>query len=239
MSPTTISVIARIVIMKRITCAHALLYHTDEGKSFLLGMGMQVRGRFTLDVPHLQSREVSMGNIAISMRKSLIFVVTVIGLGLAGQVASAGEPTVKELRRLSPEQLDQLFAQGRACELPVGAYRGTVLLEVEAHLPRVRARISSALWKGKEFAPDGDFTNRWFAGIRAVPSHAALETSWYDNQPCVALEYPPGSALFANTRDELREIAPGIWLGRFYERCPCPKLQGYFILEGDCCGRQR
>ena len=35
--------------------------------------------------------------------------------------------------------------------------------------------------------------------------------------------------------DELREIAPNVFLGRFYERGPCPKLKGYFVLRRAGC----
>jgi hypothetical protein len=138
--------------------------------------------------------------------------------------------TPSDLRRISVEQLDQVFAEGRAECLPVGAFHGTVLLRTDTRLPRLRARLAGIAWKGKVFDPDGGFTNQW-AGFRAVASRVAVGSSWYDGRPCVVLEYPPSSPVFANARDELREIAPGVYLGRFYERCPCPRLQGYFVLE--------
>jgi hypothetical protein len=139
-------------------------------------------------------------------------------------------PTTSDLRRMNVEQLDQVFAQGRVDGLPVGAFRGTVLLQTDARLPRLRARLENVVWKGKVFDPDGQFINQW-AGFRAVPSHVAPGQSWYDGWPCLVVEYPPDSTVFANNRDELRAIAPGVFLGRFYERSPYPKLQGYFVLR--------
>jgi hypothetical protein len=150
-----------------------------------------------------------------------------------GESKPCGLPAAGELRRLTAEELEQWFAQGRVDNLPVGAFHGTVLLQIDARLPRLRARLASVVWKGKVFEPDGSFINQW-AGFRAVPSQVAVGASWYDGQSCLVLEYPANSAVFANTRDELREIAPGVFLGRFYERCLCPKLQGYFILEMEC-----
>jgi hypothetical protein len=144
--------------------------------------------------------------------------------------------TVKELKRMDACQLEQLFARGQATALPVGETKGHVLLRTDAKLPRVRAKMSSAVWKGKTFDDDGEITNRWLGGFKAVSTQAVIGPSAYDGQPCIILEYAPGTAVFGNTRDEIREIAPGIFLGRFYERCPCVKLQGYFVLEVKPCG---
>ena len=145
-------------------------------------------------------------------------------------------PTTRDLRQMNVEQLDQAFTQGRVDGLPVGVFRGTVLLQTDARLPRLRARLENLVWKGKVFDPDGQFINQW-VGFRAVRSHVALGQSWFDGRPCLVLEYPSDSPAFANNRDELREIAPGVILGRFYQRGPCPKLQGYFVLRRAGCDR--
>jgi hypothetical protein len=144
--------------------------------------------------------------------------------------------SLHELKRMSASELEQLFARGQAAILPVGTARGHVLLRTTAKFPRMRARMSGLVWKGKVFEGDGEFTNQW-VGFQAIRSQARIDTSWLDGQPCIVLEYAPGTPLFGNTRDELREIAPGQYLGRFYERCPCPRLQGYFVLELETCCR--
>ena len=149
----------------------------------------------------------------------------------------SGPLTVCQVKRMCLEDLDQLFASGKVGGMPVGAALGPVLIVVTAKKPRLRAQLQSAVWKGKVFFADGSFTNQWL-GFQAVPSQVALGASWYDHSPCIVLEYPPGSPVFANARDELREIAPGLLLGRFYERCPCPRFQGYFVLEMKCCCRK-
>ncbi len=35
--------------------------------------------------------------------------------------------------------------------------------------------------------------------------------------------------------DELREVAPGLYVGPVIERCPCPKLRGYIGLQREAC----
>jgi hypothetical protein len=156
-----------------------------------------------------------------------------VALAAAHPLLAAEPPTVREFRRMSLCELDERFARGAACGLPVGVTRGHVVHLVEAKHPRLAAALQSAFWKGKVFFPDGEFINR-FCGFRADRSRAEVGPSWFDGQPCVVLEYPPTALVFANSRDEIREVAPGLYLARFYERCPCPKLKGYFVLEMTC-----
>jgi hypothetical protein len=160
-----------------------------------------------------------------------------LALGIAQPLTAGDEPApvhrARDLRRMTPCELDRLFAHGKACAMPVGVTRGRVLYVVDAPCPRVRAALQSVPWKGKVFFPCGDFTNRW-CGFRAVASHGEIGDSWFDGQPCIVLEYPPDAPVFSNARDELREVAPGLYLCMVYDRCPCPKLKGYFVLEMTC-----
>lgn len=92
----------------------------------------------------------------------------------------------------------------------------------------------NSAWKGKFFYPDGEFVNRW-CGFQAIRAQSCPGTSWFDGASCLVVDYPPGTPVFGGTRDEMREIAPGLILGRFYETSPCRKLKGYFVLEMDPC----
>ncbi len=157
------------------------------------------------------------------------------GRAESGPAADPSCPlTAGVLCRMGSAELEQVFAAGRVGPMPVGTACGRVLLVSSARLPRLRGQVMSSIWKGKHFFPDGSFTNLWVGGVEAVPSCVSVGPSWCDAMPCFVLEYPPGSPVFANTRDEFREIAPGLFLGRFYQRCPCPRLQGYFLLEMKC-----
>ena len=148
-------------------------------------------------------------------------------LGYAENPCCHEAVTVSELKRMDICELDQLFAQGAAAASPVGPARGTILLRTDGK--RMRARLAGTVWKGKHFYPDGCMINQWL-GFRAIGTQVTVGPSWYDGKPSLIVEYPPGTPVFGNARDELREIAPGLFLGRFYERCPCQKLQGYFVL---------
>jgi hypothetical protein len=136
---------------------------------------------------------------------------------------------VKQLAKHHPDQLEDLFRSGTGDALPLGYAKGRPLLMLDYRNPRMRAAISGLVWKGKHFLADGRMINQW-VGVRAVEAVGSVAPSSLDGLPCIRLDYPPDAAVFGNSFDELREIAPGVLLGRFYERCPAPRLKGYFVL---------
>jgi hypothetical protein len=138
-----------------------------------------------------------------------------------------------DLRHLCCDELQQIFASAEGCTFPSGFGRGEVLLRTDPRHARLKARMTNRVWKGKRFEEDGYFINQWLC-FRALHSYVCQGPSWLDGRPCVILEYPPDTPLFGNTRDELREVAPGVWLGMWYDREPCPKLRGFFVLECQC-----
>jgi hypothetical protein len=141
-----------------------------------------------------------------------------------------GPTCISDLKDLCLEQLQGLYATGTSGCTPAGCSRGEVLVMADTRHPRMKVRMANTVWKGKCFAEDGSFINQW-AGFRALHSCVAEGPSWFDGQPCIVMEYPPGTPLFANLRDELRQIGPCLWLGMFYDREPCPKFRGMFALE--------
>jgi hypothetical protein len=154
--------------------------------------------------------------------KPLLAVASVLTLSLP---TFAGPPS---LRGSSPDCLEGLFRQGSAECAPSGRTHGTVVYADGRH-PKLTARAQSTVWKGKTFHDDGTFTNRWLGGLTAISSSVHVEPSWIDGQPCLVMQYPPNTPVFGNVRDELRQIAPGLWLGRSYDAATgCPK--NWFVL---------
>ena len=137
-----------------------------------------------------------------SFHGCVLFTIVIASTLGSSPLAYAESPccaSTSDLRRLTADQLDHVFAQGRVDDLPVGTIHGTVLLQTDARLPRLR-RLENIVWKGKVFDPDGQFINQW-AGCRAVTSCVASGQSWYDGRPCLVLEYPPQrSRIFQHPR---------------------------------------
>jgi hypothetical protein len=160
------------------------------------------------------------------------------GTGSASDPVAEVEPAppkpgftrIAQLQCLSIEELQGIFSAACGVSTPAGLGKGRVLVMANTKHPRMRTRTSNAIWKGKYFNEDGSFVNQW-AGFRAISSHVAEGRSWFDGRPCIVLEYPPGTPVFGNARDEIRQVGPGLWLGMFYDREPCPKFRGFFALE--------
>src|SRR5262245_13764404 len=146
------------------------------------------------------------------MRSSLSFALLLLSVPAQ---AGAANPvlTARDLAGMDLCQLDALFASATAEALPVGSGRGTILMRTDGK--RLKMRLDGLVWKGKVFRDDGSYVNQW-AGFRAIGTCAVIEPSWADGKPCVVLDHPAGTPVFGNARDELRQIAPGVWLGRFY-----------------------
>lgn len=134
---------------------------------------------------------------------------------------------------MSECELDQLFAEAQVGEPPCGCFRGHVLLMTGMKMPRLKAKAAGTVWRGKCFNEDGSFINQ-FLGFKAIRSTGEVGPSWFDGKPCLILDYAPGTPIFGNNRDEARQLCSGLYLVRFYSKCPCPKLIGYIAIEAKC-----
>jgi hypothetical protein len=167
--------------------------------------------------------------------------VLVLGIGLGGVVTCRGQeeavftPTcLEDLENLSACQLAALYNGADVGQPLVGVARGRLVYLTDKRLPKLKLRVSAAVWRGKAACEDGYFVNRWVGGVRWIDSHYVVGPSWVDGRPAVIMEYPPGTKLFWNMHDELREIAPGLYLGPVFERFPCPKFRGFVALQMEC-----
>ena len=152
----------------------------------------------------------------------------------ATPLMAAGDPLAQLRTRLALQReticgWDELFRHGTATGEPCGKTKGTVLL-ADGPMPRLKARMQNLAWKGKTFPGDGTIINRWPVGIEAVTAQNSMGTSLFDGQPCLVMQYAPDAPVFPGVRDELREIAPGTWLGRNYDGSS-GAFKGYFLLQ--------
>jgi hypothetical protein len=116
----------------------------------------------------------------------------------------------------SRAELAKIFGSGRAGPVPGGRGRGTVLLGAGGLASRLAAAVCYALaWRGKVVdARAGRLKNVLTPlEIRAIEAKVYPQGSWYDGEPCIVLDYSKTSLLARKIRDEIREIAPGVYLG--------------------------
>lgn len=132
---------------------------------------------------------------------------------------SGAAPDAHALLDLSRAELDELFTKGQTGEVPDGRARGTAIVAPGTCCARVLATaIRYLLWQGKNFdARAGRLKNRILPfGIEAIAADVRKGPSLSDGRDCIVLDYSKTSVLARHVRDEIRLVAPGLYLGRAY-----------------------
>ena len=112
-----------------------------------------------------------------------------------------------------------------------GRVRGRALYP-DGPLAVPRSRAARLVWQGKIFQGSQGMAVNKFFGVRAVKARVYQAESWRDGNPALILDYSETSLIYRPYRDEIREVAPGLYLGLMYARTqPQPRLKMYFALE--------
>ncbi len=134
----------------------------------------------------------------------------------------AKTPTIKdpkEFLKMSGEQLDQIFRDSSTGEIPRGEGKGTAIVASGSNVSDDIARfVNLFTWKGKVFDPvKGELRNKILPlGHKAIVAKVYKDKSWFDQKECIVLDYSKTSLVAKWIRDEIREVAPGIYLGLVY-----------------------
>ena len=132
---------------------------------------------------------------------------------------AATATTLADLCSLSYSQLDDLFRTLPAGDIPDGDSRGTTLFFPGTALQRpIAALVRWLAWQGKVFhAREGYLLNKILPfGVRAVRAKVYAAKSWFDGQDCIVLDYSKTSWLAWFVRDEIRQVGPGLLLGKVF-----------------------
>ena len=139
--------------------------------------------------------------------------------------------TLGALTGMSQARLHELFKSSPAGRIPDGDAQGTVLIAPGTLLEGVVSRVTHALfWQGKVFnAARAEVVNKITPfGIRAIKAEVYRAPSWLDNREAIILDYSKRSLVARKIRDEIREVAPGVYLGLVFwgrSRLPCFALR--------------
>jgi hypothetical protein len=163
------------------------------------------------------------------------------GLLTGTVLAAAPDPapvcSLGQLVRMSRCDLEGLYRGAAPGPVPYGAHKGRAIFSPGTRRTVPAACLTGLLWQGKEIRPDDVMLNRML-GLRVVPARVSYGESWLDGGPAIVLDYSDTSRLFPDVRDEMREVAPGLYLGLTYRRgCPEPKLLTFFALDARHPGR--
>jgi hypothetical protein len=160
---------------------------------------------------------------------------TALGMQAGWGAAARAQPpalTVNRLLRMSGSELDALYRQGAAIGMPPGRVRGTALLAPGTRRNGAMALSTRLVWQGKVFDPAGGAAVNRFFGLPMIRAQVLQDQSWLDGAPSLVLDYSRTSRIYAQNRDEIRQVAPGLFLGLMYARTsPQPTFRMYFALE--------
>jgi hypothetical protein len=125
---------------------------------------------------------------------------------------------VHDLLDMPADKLDDLFRASPPGEIP----DGTVLVAPGSSLSGPAANLVHLLaWQGKVFdRAKGELRNEVLPfGLKAVRAKVYKDESWLDGKEAIILDYSKTSLVAQWIRDEIREVAPRLYLGLvFWER---------------------
>ena len=127
--------------------------------------------------------------------------------------------TVSEMLKMSQQQLDDLFTQSPPGDIPSGEAKGTAIVAPGTFYTQDIANfINHFAWQGKVFDPaKGVLRNKITPfGLNAIIARVYKGPSWLDNKECIVLDYSETSLVAHWIRDEIREVAPNVYLGKVY-----------------------
>ena len=126
---------------------------------------------------------------------------------------------IEKLMDMSQAELDTLFSSVPAGDIPTGEAEGTAIIAPGTRFsPLIAKFINGFAWQGKVFdAEKGVLKNRILPfGLNAILAKVYKDKSWLDGKECIVLDYSDTSIVAQWIRDEIRAIAPGVYLGKVY-----------------------
>lgn len=127
--------------------------------------------------------------------------------------------TVAELLTKSQQELDDLFTQAETGPIPDGEAKGTAIIAPGTFFNDEIAKVIELFfWQGKIFDAERGFLRNHILpfGIKAIVAMVYKGESWLDEKDCIVIDYSDTSLVASRVRDEIRLVAPSLYLGKVY-----------------------
>jgi len=127
--------------------------------------------------------------------------------------------SLPQLLAMSQKELDDLFTNSQPGDIPNGEAQGTAIIAPGTTYSReIATLINQFGWQGKTFdAAHSTLKNRILPfGLNAIIAKIYKGPSWLDGKECIVLDYSETSLVANHIRDEIRQIGPGMYLGKVY-----------------------
>jgi hypothetical protein len=132
-------------------------------------------------------------------------------------------PTVETWLSKSREELDQIYRDALPGEIPSGDTQGTAILAGSSFSKSMASFARIFAWKGKVFdlysadRQAGVLVNKISPfGMKMIVAKVYLDKSWLDDKETIVIDYSKTSLLARVIRDEIREVEPGVYLGKVW-----------------------
>ena len=126
----------------------------------------------------------------------------------------------EQLLTKSRAELDALFTASAPGALPEGEGTGTAIVSPGScgWVRWIAWLVRCFCWQGKVFhSREGWLINRVSPfGCRAIKAKVYRGQSWLDQKDVIVIDYAQTSLVAKMVRDEIREVAPGLYLGKVW-----------------------
>ena len=131
--------------------------------------------------------------------------------------------TVTSWLNKSREELDEIYRNARPGDIPSGDTQGTAILAGSLFSKFVALLARTFLWQGKVFdlfCPKDDagiLVNKITPfSLTFIIAKVYRDISWLDGRDTIVIDYSKTSFVAKVIRDEIREIEPGVYLGKVW-----------------------
>ena len=131
--------------------------------------------------------------------------------------------TVRRWLDLERDALDEIYRNAEAGRVPDGDTRGTAIVTgtLFARLSAMLARLFA--WQGKVFDlyppsfEQGVLLNKITPfSLTFIIAKVYRDKSWMDDRETIVIDYSGTSFVAGKIRDEIREVEPGVYLGKVW-----------------------
>lgn len=132
------------------------------------------------------------------------------------------DAAVREWLGMSRSELDEIFRRAPAGTLPQGEMRGTAIVTGTSFSYLLAVLARALFWQGKVFdifaPPDkGVLVNKITPfGLSFIVAKVYRGDSWLDQKEAIIIDYSKTSFVARKIRDEIREVQPGMYLGKVW-----------------------
>jgi hypothetical protein len=127
--------------------------------------------------------------------------------------------TIDQLLKMSSDELDALFTNAPAGDIPDGEGKGTPIIGAGTQFsPVIASFLNFFAWQGKVFDAKAGLLKNLIGpfSMAAIVAKVYKGESWFDKKECIVLDYSQTSLVAGWIRDEIRMIQPGFYLGQVF-----------------------